>query len=176
MASSRVDTAMIVADMLQSISAKWVLDCTYGVGRFYKFYRPKILVGIDPHIYPDDQYIVKPDILIPRPVWSAKKILEALNMKFDVAVVDPPFRERPRGYDKRLYYYNLFGSPELIIEKSFELAKNLGIPHLLLHFHTTKNHEEWTPIKTVEYEYKQGYLQTHSYFILYEFRKEFGGP
>ena len=162
-----VDTATIIAELLNSINAVHVVDTTYGVGRFYRYYRPKILVGIDPNIY--QQYVVKPDILIPKPVWSARDIIKSLHTvyEFDVLVVDPPFRKRPRGRDNRLYYYNIVGSPELILKYSLKIASELGIPNIIVHWRDKDIVlEKYHRISCIEYKYELGYLDTRSYFIL----------
>ena len=49
-----IDTAKIVAELLNLINARRVLDCTYGVGRFYKFYRPEFLVAVEPITSPKE--------------------------------------------------------------------------------------------------------------------------
>ena len=150
--------------ILSDIEAKHILDCTYGRGYFYAKYKPVILVGIDPNMY--DNYIVKPHILIPRPVWSAASILKLLNIEFDTCVIDPPFRKLPRGYDPRQYYFNIMGSPETILKESIKLCSRLQIPNLVIHYKEVIDPSPYKTKEIIEYKYEAGYLKTKSYFII----------
>jgi len=167
----QVDSAKIVEKLLKTVAAKHVIDTTFGVGRFYKYYKPKLLVGIDPNIY--EEYVVKPDIFIPKPVWAAIYILEKINIDFDTLVTDPPFyKTRPRGKDKRTYFYNIIGTPDLILRKSIELAIKLDIEYILIHYGSEiedildKLLDSYEIIDKILYEYKAGFLNVKSFFYL----------
>lgn len=108
-----------------------VLDVTYGEGRFYCYRKPKLLVGADPYV---QEWTVKPDMFIPRPVWSLFSILKDVNIGFDVLVCDPPQWNEGVCYHKRKVYSLVVGDAKLIINESIKLAKQLGIEHMLLHW------------------------------------------
>jgi len=171
---AKYPVAAIVADFLKSIRAKRVLDVTYGEGRFYKVYRPELLVGADPNVW---EWVVRPDIFIPYPVWSVSKVLERIGLReFDVIVCDPPWGERHR---RRPQYNNLiaFATAETIIKYAFELAKYLKTPYLLLHYDKLYKCEGWTRVRTVEFRYVARYLNNPglsrtTYFIMFKHMKE----
>jgi len=108
-----------------------VLDVTYGRGRFYYYKKPKFLVAADPKVW---EWIVKPDIFIPRPVWALKPILQNIKLTFDVIVCDPPQWKKNTSYSRRDEYSYAIGSATLIINETIKLANQLGIEHMLLHY------------------------------------------
>lgn len=145
-----------------------VLDVTYGRGRFYYYRRPKLLVGADPRVW---DWVVRPDIFIPRPVWALKPVLSMMNIGFDVLVCDPPWRASSK-YNKREEYSFILGTPKLIIEKSFELARELGIRYVLLHLDRLLDKPV---VEDVEFRYVARYLNNPgmrrtTHFTLYEVR------
>jgi len=168
-ACSRYPVAYIIAKLLRTLKAERILDVTYGEGRFYKIYRPKLLLAADPNIW---DWIVKPDAFIPCPVWNVGKILKKLGLEsFDCIVVDPPWGER---HHKRPLYNNLtsFVFPETIINHAFMIAEDLHIPYLLLHYDKIVERKGWTRVRTIEFRYVSRYLNNPgltktTYFILY---------
>ena len=142
-----------------------VLDVTYGRGRFYAYRRPRFLVGADPRVW---EWIVAPDIFIPKPVWAVKSVLKHMNVRFDVVVCDPPFRQGTTYSDRDEYGYVL-GTPRLIIEKTIELARELGIGYMLLHYSELI---DLPIVENIEFRYVSRYLnnpglRTTTYFTLY---------
>ena len=156
----------IVYLLLREIDAEKVLDVTYGRGRFYYYKRPKLLVGADPKVW---DWVVAPDIFIPRPVWALKPVLEAMKIEFDAIVVDPPLWDPNTHYNKRPEYSFILGTPELIIEKALELARELNIPYMLLHYNKTLG---LPIIKDIEFRYVTRYLNNPdhktTHFTLYK--------
>lgn len=142
-----------------------VLDVTYGRGRFYSYMRPRILVGADPKVWP---WIVKPDIFMPKPVWKLSPILKQIGINFSVIVCDPPFGDTKR-YNKRDEYSFVVGSPRLIIKKTIELAKELGIEYMLLHYDKTI---DWPIVEDVKFRCITRYLNNpnprFTHFTLYK--------
>ncbi len=144
-----------------------VLDVTYGRGRFYYYRRPRFLVGADPKVW---EWVVAPDIFIPKPVWALKHVLCNLNLEFDVIVCDPPAWNPSTSYNRRAEYSFIIGSSRLIIEKTVELARELGINYMLLHFNKTI---ELPIVENIKFRYVARYLnnpnlQATTLFTLYK--------
>jgi len=144
-----------------------VLDVTYGRGRFYYYKRPSFLVGADPKVW---EWIVIPDIFIPRPVWSLKPVLEKLDIDFDVVVFDPPAWNPNTYYNRRDEYSYILGTARLIIEKTIELARDLGIKYMLLHYNKVL---ELEVVENIKFKYVSRYLNNEkldktTFFTLYK--------
>jgi len=143
-----------------------VLDVTYGRGRFYAYKRPRFLVGADPKVW---EWVVVPDIFIPKPVWALKDIVGRLGIKFDVVVCDPPQWNKDVVYNKRDEYSYVLGSTDMIIEYSFRLAKDIGVKYVLLHYKDTLNYEV---VEDVIFKYFARYLHNENknatHFTLYK--------
>jgi len=167
---AKYPSAYIIKKLLSHIKAEKVLDVTYGVGRFYKLYRPYLLIAADVRAW---NWIVTPDIFILKPVWGVKEVLDKLrllgfNITFDCLVVDPPYGKE---YHSRDWYSYLVGSPELIINSAFKLAEELDIPYVLLHYNKPPEPKGWKPIYTIKLIYVARYLNNPdlrpSPYILY---------
>ena len=168
--AARYPSSYIVVTLLEKhglFSA--VLDVTYGRGRFYYCKRPKLLVGVDPRVW---GWVVQPDIFIPKPVWAAKPILKQMNFRFDVVVCDPPAWNMGTRYNRREEYSFVIGSAQLIIEESVKLARELGVPYMLLHYNKLLNNLE--VVEDIEFVYVARYLNNPgmrtTHFTLYEVR------
>ena len=167
---SRYPASSVVADLLRSVDGSRVLDVTYGEGRFYRVYRPELLIGADPQIW---KWVVKPDVFIPQPVWKLLALDWLKHFKPRVLVCDPPWgirhRKRPLWFGDRI----LIGSSEVIISYAFMLARQLNIPYLLLHYNRLWKEKDWTRVQTISFRYVTRYLnnpslQKTTYFILYK--------
>jgi len=143
-----------------------VLDVTYGRGRFYAYRRPRFLVGADPKVW---EWVVVPDVFIPKPVWSLKDVVSRLGIKFDVVVCDPPAWNNDVVYNKRDEYSYVLGSAKMIIENTFRLAKEIDVKYVLLHYKDTLNYEV---VEDVIFKYFARYLYNENknitHFTLYK--------
>lgn len=164
--------SFLLSKIFRELQAKRILDVTYGRGRFYKVYRPKLLVGCDPVIW---EWVVNPDIFIRRPVWGVYDVLKKINyFNFDIIVVDPPFGQRG---SKRPEYFteHALGGPDFIISCAFELATRIKTPYVLLHYKKRTRVPNWDIVKTIKFQYFARYLKNpetnNTYFILYENKK-----
>ncbi|MEM3830137.1 MAG: hypothetical protein QXV17_02595 [Candidatus Micrarchaeaceae archaeon] len=164
-------TAKLIEDLIRPLSPR-VLDVTFGKGRFYYFYRPKLLIGSDPNKW---EWIVKPDIFYQLTVWALYDKLKKGEIKLPdditLVVVDPP-RWTRCTYRKREEYNSLIGTPDLIIQYANRTAQLLNATHLLLHYNTVPQLEKAQPTKVVKFRYLARYLNTEnkntSYYILYK--------
>jgi len=165
--ASRYPASYVVCHFLERYSLRRVLDVTYGEGRFYAYKRPEFLVGADPRVW---NWVVKPDIFINRPVWSLRRILERINVEFDVVVCDPPRWERGTRYRKRDLFSYVVGGAAAIIDHSFKLASELGVGKLLLHYKDVLRGRK--VVEDVEFLYVARYLNNPelrtTHFTLYE--------
>jgi len=143
-----------------------VLDVTYGRGRFYYFRKPSFLIGADPKPW---DWVVTPDIFIPRPVWQLFSVLNRLCEKPSVLVCDPPQWNPDVHYHKREEYSYILGSSDLIISESVNLAKQLGIEYLLLHFNKRL---DLNLVDEIEFQFVARFLNNPvpktTYFSLYK--------
>jgi hypothetical protein len=143
-----------------------VLDVTYGRGRFYCYKRPRLLVGADPKAW---DWIVEPDIFIPKPVWALRRVLGALGLSFDVMVVDPPAWGDKR-YNRRGEYSYAVGSAKTILAEAVKLAAGQGVPYILVHYQETL--EGLEVVEDVEFRYVARYLNNPNlrttHFTLYK--------
>jgi len=144
-----------------------VLDVTYGRGRFYAYAKPKLLVGADPKVW---EWIVAPDVFIPRPVWALKPVLEKMGIRFDVVVCDPPQWQEGVHYHARDEYRYVVGSVKMIIESTFRLAKDIGVKYVLLHFNRLI--DGYRVVEDVQFRYVARYMNNEemmtTHFTLYE--------
>ena len=114
-----------------------VLDLTYGQGRFYAAWRPRVLIGADIHVH---NWVVMPDLFVKAPAWVAWRKIKKVDMRPDIVVVDPPWVERGSS-KRRLYGLDLaLGTPQIILEAGVKASKELGTRYLLIHFK-----DRWVP-------------------------------
>ncbi|RLI85089.1 MAG: hypothetical protein DRP01_06965 [Archaeoglobales archaeon] len=170
--ASRYPTSYIVVSLLEKHGLfNSVLDVTYGQGRFYYYRRPRFLVGVDPRVW---DWVVKPDIFIPKPVWAVKEVIKKLNIVFDVIVCDPPAWNPGTHYNKRDLYSFVVGSSKIIIQKTIELAKELDINYMLLHYKDVINGPK--VVEDIEFIYVSRYLNNpdmrRTHFTLYSLGDE----
>ena len=101
----RYPVSCLVRTMVQDVFGEYdflrILDLTFGEGRFWRaFDRSRIyLVGFDIrklnwHVRPDEFYL--------QPSWRWSLFLKKYS--FDLVVVDPPWAEWHRGWDRRGHY------------------------------------------------------------------------
>ena len=160
--ASRYPTAYIIAQFLKRYNFGRVLDVTFGVGRFYKIQRPKLLVGAD---IKKREWIVVPDIFIQKPVWGLRYEKQLEQLQFDLLVVDPPWGQAQR----RTEYSEVVGTPEIIIEYAMKLAKELSIRYVLVHYN--KLLKNLDVVENVAFKPWTRYLNsqnTITYFTLYK--------
>ena len=164
--AAKYPSSYIIYSILTKYNLHNVLDVTYGRGRFYYYRKPRLLVAADPKVW---DWVVEPDIFIPKPVWALEPVLKMLNTRFDVIVCDPPAWEKGVHYNRRDEYSFVLGSAELIIEETIKLARRLEIRYMLLHYNKTI---DLPIIENVEFRYIARYLNNQSmkttYFTLYE--------
>lgn len=162
----------LIKDMLENIGLEprnlVVFDVTYGEGRFYLAWRPRILIGADPYIH---DWKVEPDIFIKKPVWSSWKTLVNLGLesRINLVVVDPPWtRYRHRH---RQPFNHILGTPETIIMEAVKASEQIGAEHLLIHYKEPVNLEA-QPILEIRYKYLSRYLKNNgdktTWFAIYK--------
>jgi len=164
-------TAKLIEDLIRPLSPT-VLNVTFGKGRFYYFYRPKLLVASDPYKW---KWIVEPDVFYQLTVWALYDKLKKGEVRppgnITLVVADPP-RWTRCTYRKREEYNTLIGTPDLIIQYAYKTALLLGATHFLLHYNTVPRLEKAQPVKVVKFRYLARYLNTEnkntSYYALYE--------
>jgi hypothetical protein len=146
-----------------------VLDVTYGKGRFYKLYRPKYLVGVDPV---KRKWIVRPDEFYQMTVYHFYRLLknsEITIKPIDCIVIDPPWAREDRKYREEFNY--VIGTPELIVEYGKKVAELVKAPYMLLH------HNQQPPLGRIIYIIKFKWVVFYhpdtgkeSFYILYQVR------
>jgi len=166
--AAKFPSGYIVSKLLGEIEACYVLDVTYGEGRFYGYKKPSFLVGCDPKIW---SWIVTPDVFIKAPVWHLNPTLTILNIPFDVLVVDPP-KWSNVSYNRRDMFDFVLTDSETILKYAYQLAKNLDIPYMLIHYNKILDYGEI--VKKIEFRYIARYLnnpeQRTSFFTLHKIK------
>ena len=157
---AKFPVSCLIRDMLKEIGFQLeklvVLDVTYGEGRFYGAWRPRLLLGSDIRIH---RWIVKPDWFTICTSWSVWNRVQKLGIKPDLVVVDPPwFSFTHRG---RNYYNYSFGSPEQILIGGLESAAKLGSNHVLVHYNKIVVPRNWSLLRQVEFIYVSRYLKNN---------------
>lgn len=163
-------SAKIIEDLIRPLSPA-VLDVTYGRGRFYYFYRPRLLVASDPYKW---NWIVRPDAFYQLTVWALYDKLRKGEIKLQdditLVVVDPP-RWTRCTYRNREEFSSIIGTPDLIIQYAHRTAQLLNATHLLLHYNTVPQLEKAQTVKIVKFRFLSRYLNTKhkntSYYALY---------
>ena len=168
----------LIYDLLKSIGLQpeqlIILDVTFGEGRFYGAWRPKLLLGSDIKVY---NWVVVPDWFTKCPSWSAWIRVQKLGIKPDLVVVDPPFSSYEGGYEKRKHYMQslAFGNGKTILEGGLETAKQLGCKNALIHYNKLYVPNDWQLVKYVEFLFFTRYLKQDtkynpntSYFYILE--------
>lgn len=144
-----------------------VLDVTYGQGRFYGAWRPKLLLASDVKIH---QWVVEPDWFTKSPSWSVYKKVEKLGVVPDVVVVDPPWTQYI--HRRRQQFNTVYGSPDTILEGGIRTAYRLKARYLLIHYKKYVEPEDWILVDAVEFHPVSRYINNlenqKSYFILLE--------
>ena len=129
-AAAKFPSAYVVNMLLRKIRAEKVLDVTYGRGRFYYIYRPRLLIGADPV---KRDWVVNPDRFYQANVWQLYSLLEERD--FDVVVCDPPKWNRRIKYNKREEYDYVIGDAYSIIMGAIRLAREkTSAKYFLLHY------------------------------------------
>jgi len=173
---AKAPTSCLIKDMIKNIGLKpnklKVLDITYGVGKFYKAWKPKRLVGIDPmkwnwETIPDQFYQIK--------VQEAYKYVK--NQIFDLLVIDPPWSRYK--HSKRKHYSFKVGSPEEILDSGFELGYKMKIPYVLVHHGELIVPNTYEPLLVVKYIYVSRRLKNnlkrkpkYSYFYILKLKNK----
>jgi hypothetical protein len=163
---AKYPSAYVVSILLRMAGASRVLDVTYGLGRFYYVYRPRLLVGADPV---KRRWIVAPDKFYQTHVWGLAGMLEEHG--FDVVVCDPPKWRRGVHYNKRGEYNLAIGDAYSIVMGGLRLARErAGAKYFLLHYDKVLPGLE--VVEDVEFIWWARYLYTEkkrpSHFTLYK--------
>ena len=166
--AAKYPVAYIIAQFLKKYRFQKVLDVTYGRGRFYKIYRPRLLVGADPV---KREWIVKPDLFFQKSVWSLRYEKELQNYMFDLIVVDPPWGDTT--YRRRPEYREALGTPDLIIEYALKLARERDIRFVLVHYNKVPKLDGMEIIENIAFRPVARYLNVDlerfiTYFTLYK--------
>ena len=157
---SRYPVSCLIHDMLMELGLQpeklVVLDVTYGVGRFYGAWYPRLLIGSDVKIW---KWEIVPDVFILQPSWNVWWTVAKLGVKPDLVVVDPPWTNyNHRG---RTYYEYSFGSPDQILKGGLESAAKLGSNHVLVHYNKIVVPRNWSLLRQVEFIYVSRYLKNN---------------
>ena len=164
----------IVADMI--FPGEVVIDTTYGRGRFYAVYRPKMLIGIDVKKW---KWMVVPDRFYNCTVWQFYNMLKRGDVKIgnvDVVVTDPPKWHNRKH--KRIEYNYIIGSPRLIIYYAYNVARLLNAKYLLVHYYKIPSDiiDNSKIVRAIKFYFASRYIYTspksYSYFILYDLQKQ----
>ena len=131
-----------MADLLREagIEPRVVLDLTYGMGLFWRVYRPRLIIGVDPFPENSRLWVVAPDVYCPRAAWQWEwcvKPLLGLGVRIDLVAVDPPWTTQPSS--RRRLYGKRVGTVRLILEAAAAAAAKLQSP-LLVHYKS-----RWVP-------------------------------
>jgi len=165
---AKYQQSYIVSQLLLMYGLTTVHDCTYGEGRFYVLCRDALqfLSAGDIRVL---NWLVKPDIFIPKPVWKQLDVLRCLNAHYEVVVVDPPFSPWNRGAEKRKHYLPSegLGTPTRIIRSAINIASELCADYLLLHYNKYDTFK-LKLVDGVEYIYTLYGHTNKSYFLLLE--------
>ncbi len=158
---ARFPVSCLIRDMLRELGleskVRMVLDTTYGEGRFYGAWRPKLLLASDIKIH---KWVVEPDWFTISPSWSVWHRVQKLGIRPDLVVIDPPFMERGgKGSRKHYEVTTAFGSPETIIDGGLESAKRLGCKTVLVHYNKLYVPNHWELVKYVEFLFFTRYLK-----------------
>ena len=118
------------AGILQPLRIVRVLGLTYGEGRFWLALPQAFVVGFDIRRV---EWVRKPQKFFKKPCWAWRNYVNGFSP--DVVVIDPPWAEWRRGWDRRGHYikYNAVGTPEYILKCGIDAAKALRKP-LLYHW------------------------------------------
>jgi hypothetical protein len=164
-------SSCVVADILRRFNIRRVLDVTYGRGRFYKVYRPELLIGSDPVKW---SWLVYPDRFYQLTVFQLNMKLKSREIEIpkiiDCVVVDPPKWSVDAKYNRRDEYNFIIGTPRLIIEYAKLVAQQIMAKYLLVHYREVLNIAR--VVHVVKYVWLARYTYTEnkniSYFILYK--------
>jgi hypothetical protein len=160
-------TAKVIEDLVKPLDPS-VLDVTYGKGRFYYFYRPRVLIASDPY---KREWIVEPDIFYQLPVWALYHKLKKGEVRLpdiSLIVIDPPWGRN----NHRREYSEPLGTPDLIIQYAHRIAQTLRAEYILVHYNKTPQLNGYKPQRTVKYRFLARTLHIEetnntSYFTLY---------
>ena len=146
-----------------------ILDTTYGEGRFYLAWRPRLLLGSDIMIH---EWKARPDWFTLSPAWEAWSMVKKLGIGIDMVVSDPPWSKH--GHTRRKPFNILYGTPEDILRGSMRTAEKTSARYLLIHYPIVVELEKWETIDIVEFHPVSRYINNieniKSYFILMEKR------
>ncbi len=121
-----------------------VVDTTYGEGRFYLAWRPRLLLGCDVRIL---DWKVEPDLFARVPSWGCWRRVGKLGIKPDLVVVDPPFSDRGHKTERHgRPWYNSWaavGGKRNVLQGGFITAEKLQARYVLVHYNERVKHEGW---------------------------------
>ena len=133
---AKYPVSCLIYKMLTSVmeinSGTMVLDLTYGEGRFWKAFgllKPYI-IAIDIHRL---KWHVIPDEFYQTAAWRWRHVVK--HQHIDLVVVDPPWAEWRRGWDRRGHYLlnKCLGSPKAIIDAAVDASRHYNA-YLLIHY------------------------------------------
>jgi hypothetical protein len=162
--------AYVVLKMLTKYGIVNVLDITYGRGRFYVMYRPRVLIGVDPIKW---EWLVKPDVFYQMNAYHFYRLLRSselsIGKNIDCVVIDPP-KWKDATYRRRDEYNFIIGKPIDIIQCGRKIAELIKAPYLFLHFNQQLQLGE--PLHVVRFRWFARYQNTQdkntSLYILYK--------
>lgn len=116
------------AGLLEPFKTITVLDLTYGEGRFWVTLPQAYIIAFDIRRL---KWHRKPQVFYNKPCWKFGDYVT----KVDIIVIDPPWGEWRRGWDRRGHYikFNALGSPQQILQCGLDAMQKLGKP-LLYHY------------------------------------------
>ena len=144
----------LLAEILEIENAS-VLDLTYGIGEFYRYWRPSYLVAFDIRKW---DWVATPDEFYEAPFWEAPNILG--EKKFDVVVFDPPY-DVVKAISTRTWLY--YGKENLgtILQNFPKIAKKYATKYIIAKFMDGR--------KYTVFDLVSSFGQKPKYVIIYRF-------
>ena len=149
---ARFPVSCLLHDMLRSSGTKHdiVLDVTFGEGRFYGAWRPKVLLGTDIRVL---DWVVDPDWFARCPSWSAWARVKKLGVKPDLIVVDPPFTRNSMALRRHFQLNRALGDEKMILDGAVTTAVKLGTRVLLVHFNDLYIPRGWELSEAIKFKF-----------------------
>jgi len=165
-----------------------VLDLTFGIGEFYRFWKPAYLVAFDVVNWKKKgfEWIIEPNEFYETSFIHAEKILG--NRKFDIVIFDPPYDIKPCGSIKNRKPWLYHGKENLKIMINYfpKIAKKYADKYVIIKFMDGKeitifdlvnafNHK---PDYMIIYRFLRAdrprininVLKTHTYILIYKMK------
>ncbi len=144
----------VLAEILE-IEDCTVLDLTYGVGEFYRFWRPRYLVAFDVKKW---DWVIAPDEFYEKPFWHAEHVLG--DRRFDVVVFDPPYDVR-NAISTRPWIYHGAENLGVMLQYFPKIAKKYATKYIIAKFMDGR--------KFTVFDFVNSFGQIPTYVIVYRF-------